>query len=422
MQPGVVINPKGESQPAIGGMPAARWIRTHRQELLNLALTELTHPAASTGEPAHHDADLHWIIGYNIDLFARALEQPSLPVTEDEAAELAASAARRAADGQPVENLMRAYQIGFHTLWRAVLDRAGDGDTSDLLRLTAQMHTHLLEVTTLVLRGFRHETARLSIGERDPRYAVFAALLAGDAPPAAASRAGITLADHYLVCRLHLGIPHESHGADRPLIARHRRANTVQRLLQEHADGHILAVIGGDTGTVLIPVPGTAAQDTARIREALHRLPSALDVNLHVGTAIAAIGEVPDAAAESADVAEIAVATGRPPGVYALPDVLTEYQLTRPGPGHRLLLRQLAPLDEHPEWEETLRTFLRSRCDRRRTAESLHLHPNTVDYRLARVAQACGLDASDPVQRAVAHAALCVRDLATYRTRRAQQT
>lgn len=145
-------------------------------------------------------------------------------------------------------------------------------------------------------------------------------------------------------------------------------------------------------------------------------------MNLHVGTAIAAIGEVPDAAAESADVAEIAVATGRPPGVYALPDVLTEYQLTRPGPGHRLLLRQLAPLDEHPEWEETLRTFLRSRCDRRRTAESLHLHPNTVNYRLARVAQACGLDASDPVQRAVAHAALCVRDLATYRTRRAQQT
>ncbi|WP_406367449.1 PucR family transcriptional regulator [Streptomyces sp. NBC_00645] len=359
-----------------------------------------------------------WIVGYNLDLFIRSLEGPAdRPVTEDDAADLVASAARRAGEGPPVENLMRDYQVGFNVVWQAVLEEVGQADAAGLLRLTAHTHAHLLAVTTLVLRGYHHESARLSIGERDARYAVYAALVAGDDPATAAAWAGLTLAEHYLVLSLHLAGSPATDGDDRPLVTRHRRANTIQRVLAEHTDGDVLAGIGDPTATALVPVRAGAADGGVDAFRGLQHLIDVLDVDLHVGAALVAAADIPAAVAQSADVCEIAVATRRPPGVYHLEDVLVEYQLTRPGPALQLLLDRLAPFDRHPDWEETLRVYLRHRCDRRLTAAELHLHPNSVDYRLSRLADACGFDATDPAQRAVAHTALCVRDVTAHRAR-----
>ncbi|MGY1681977.1 helix-turn-helix domain-containing protein [Geodermatophilus sp. SYSU D01176] len=64
-----------------------------------------------------------------------------------------------------------------------------------------------------------------------------------------------------------------------------------------------------------------------------------------------------------------------------------------------------------------MRALLASGHDRRRTAEALHVHPNTVDYRLGRIARACGIDPADPAGRPAALAALAVRDLERHRAR-----
>ncbi|WP_406016144.1 helix-turn-helix domain-containing protein [Streptomyces sp. NBC_00984] len=40
--------------------------------------------------------------------------------------------------------------------------------------------------------------------------------------------------------------------------------------------------------------------------------------------------------------------------------------------------------------------------------------PNTVDYRLGRIARLCGIDAADPAERLTASAALYARDRAGY--------
>ncbi len=394
----------------IAGTPAAQWIQDRRRQLVERVLARL---AGSSP-----DADLAWIVGYNIDLFVRSLQNPEdRPVTEEDAADLVASAARRASEGQPVENLMRDYQLGFNAVWEAVLDEVGSQDAAGLLRLTARTHAHLLAVTTLVLRGYHHEAARLSTGERDARYGVFAALLAGEDPETSARRAGLTLAERYLVLCLHLTGPVTGE-ADPPLVVHHRRANTIQRVLSEHSDGGVLALIGDPTATVLIPLPGHTSGAADRAHAGLQRLIGVLDVDVHVGATLAVTADIPSAAAQSAEIAEIAVATHRPAGIYHLADLLIEYQLTRPGPAFQLLLQRLAPLDEHPDWEQTLRAYLRHGCDRRLTADELHLHPNSVDYRLARLAGACGFDATDPAQRALAHTALCVRDMARHRSGR----
>jgi DNA-binding PucR family transcriptional regulator len=58
-----------------------------------------------------------------------------------------------------------------------------------------------------------------------------------------------------------------------------------------------------------------------------------------------------------------------------------------------------------------VRIFLEEQHDRRRTARRLALHPNTVDNRLARVAELTGLDPSTPRGVTLLVTALALRDL-----------
>jgi sugar diacid utilization regulator len=75
-----------------------------------------------------------------------------------------------------------------------------------------------------------------------------------------------------------------------------------------------------------------------------------------------------------------------PPGLYRLDDVALEFQLSQPGPARAKLAALLDPLRENPELLTTLRTYFHSGLSRRRAAAQLHLHPNSVDYRLRKIA------------------------------------
>ncbi|WP_169733876.1 PucR family transcriptional regulator, partial [Crossiella equi] len=114
------------------------------------------------------------------------------------------------------------------------------------------------------------------------------------------------------------------------------------------------------------------------------------------------------AAQTAQEVLRVAGAFGRPPGVYRLADVLLEYQMSRPGEALDGLARLLAPLDGSPELEQTLEVYLR-RGGRRPTASELHVHPNTVDYRLRRVLELTGLDATRISEIGLIKAALAAR-------------
>ena len=58
----------------------------------------------------------------------------------------------------------------------------------------------------------------------------------------------------------------------------------------------------------------------------------------------------------------------------------------------------LAPLseDDHGELAQTLQTFLRCRFDRTATSAALHVHRNTLAYRLGRIEEITGLDLGSP--------------------------
>lgn len=72
----------------------------------------------------------------------------------------------------------------------------------------------------------------------------------------------------------------------------------------------------------------------------------------------------------------------------------------------------LVPLAGNPELLETLVVFLRL-GGRRPTATELHVHPNTVDYRLRRVQALTGLDANRPSDISMLEAAIAARRFST---------
>ncbi len=112
---------------------------------------------------------------------------------------------------------------------------------------------------------------------------------------------------------------------------------------------------------------------------------------------------------QAAEILELVVALGKPPALYQLTDVLLEYQLTRPSAAREELGRLLKPLERHPDLLSTVETYLRLGLDRRRTAATLHLHPNTVDYRVRRSVALTGLDPANPQQLQRIGAALVIR-------------
>lgn len=101
--------------------------------------------------------------------------------------------------------------------------------------------------------------------------------------------------------------------------------------------------------------------------------------------------EIAAAADEARELALLALRLGRAPGAYRLSDLLLEYQITRPGRARDLLAATVQPLAAHPHLQQALSAYLQHEHGRQLAAKSLHVHPNTLDYRLRRVAELTGL-------------------------------
>jgi DNA-binding PucR family transcriptional regulator len=107
-------------------------------------------------------------------------------------------------------------------------------------------------------------------------------------------------------------------------------------------------------------------------------------------------------------VAELAEATGLrgrvDPHLFALELLL----LAAPRHAAAIADRVLGPLQtaeagRSTELLSTLEQLVACALDRRRTADALHVHPNTLDYRLKRIRELTALDLRNPQ-----HAALVV--------------
>jgi hypothetical protein len=354
------------------------------------------------------DGDIAGITRQAVRAFARSLREDR----ELDAAELrqiGASAVRRAEEGFPLEAVLTAYHAGAREIFAVGSAGSGSTDVADLLEVADRVLAFAGTVTGAVTRGYLEEL-RTKVGqEHTARRTLLSVLVDGGPVDVVARSAGITLPARYLVLSVELG-PHADEaapGVDAGIAVRRKLRRFLAAFERCCGDG-VLASLDGPGGLVLLPLAGRPP-DSPDWHELLGEAGRAAGVDVLAAAETAAPPEVREAAAQTGEVLDVLRWFGRPPGLYRLDDVLVEYQLTRPGAARDRLAAILAPLQVHPELIETLETYLALETNRRRTATRLHVHPNTVDYRLRRVRDLTGADPLHPAGLPRLIAALAAR-------------
>ncbi|MEV0075341.1 helix-turn-helix domain-containing protein [Nocardia neocaledoniensis] len=236
---------------------------------------------------------------------------------------------------------------------------------------------------------------------------VAAALLRGEASKVLGQCHQIGVAEAYAILALHFpGRRGRPPGAPRGLTE-----PTVARLYSElrRRFGPSALALLGETGTTIL-IPDTAFDGFASIAGYVETLRTA-DGDVPTGVTMRApTHELPLIAEQVHAALDVVTRLGMTGRLHRFSDIAVEYQLTRPGPGRDALATLLDPLEDHPDLLETLRTYVECSLDRRRTARKLHLHPNSVDYRLKRVFRLTGFDIADPTGLWNLRSALVIRD------------
>ncbi|MCA1712554.1 MAG: helix-turn-helix domain-containing protein [Actinobacteria bacterium] len=357
------------------------------------------------------DGEILEICKDNLRAFFATLQEERLP-TEAELAEPRGSAARRAQERVPLDAVLQAYHIGGRIGWAALVAEAKPAETQQLIAAADRVQIYIQAVTGAVATAYLEEQQAISGEERDVRRALAAALMSGQPADALAARAGIDLAQRWAVLTVELAEHDDEKAAGvAGAVAARRKVRRVQACLDEHAGSPVLGLLDAAGGTVFLPDEESAAETLPGLVE---KLQAAAGTPVRAGAACSdATGGLASASAQARDVLRLAVRLHRPPGLYLLRDVLLEYQLTHPSDAGAELLVLLDPLERNPDLLLTLDAYLAEDLDRRRTAAALHVHPNTLDYRLKRIVELTGLEPTTTAGLQLLAAASLVRRLTT---------
>ncbi|MFJ4712397.1 PucR family transcriptional regulator [Streptomyces sp. NPDC088785] len=393
----------------VAGVPAAARLRARVPALTRRVVTRLRSELPVYAElPGEEIAgDIADIVQYTLRLLADVIEHRR-PATDAELAQQRDSAAQRAEEGVPLDAILTAYQIGTAMCWSELSQDARPAELPDLKEAVDRIMVLQQQVTSAVSRAYLQARAILDSQEHGGRHALLAALLAGDA----GERPGVQRpAARYAALTLRLGThPDETLPGPGAGVAARRKIRRVRAALDAFGAGTgepALTSLDGSGGTALLPLADTPPWSA--LCALIDAVSGAAGVPVTAAAAVAEPAEVAAAVAENTEIVDLVERTGRGPGLYRLADVLLDYQLSRPSVALEGLARLLRPLDGKPELLRTLETYLRHGLDRRGCAAALHIHPNTVDYRIRRIARLTGLSPGRPADLQHLTAALVAR-------------
>ncbi|MEW1737398.1 PucR family transcriptional regulator [Nocardia beijingensis] len=307
---------------------------------------------------------------------------------------LRTAAAGWARKGIPIDDILHAIHAGFKFGLGMLLADRDASDRAHLVTGTAVTLELLNLITATVSKAYVRECKAVAAEDHTAMHTLTSALLGGHATSMMARECGIPVAEEYFVLAVALPAhPDESlPQLDSRVVAR-RKLRRLQSGLADLFDGRALSLLSVDGGTILIPTAQVSALDLDSV---VDKLSAAARVPVTAAVVTAGPRQVSAAAAQAHELLDTVEQLGHGPGLYRFTELALQYQLTRPGIGRDVLGTQVAPLMEHPDLLETLRIHIDNDLNRQRTARQLHVHPNTVDYRLRRIAQLTGLDPADP--------------------------
>ncbi|MEU1288455.1 helix-turn-helix domain-containing protein [Kitasatospora sp. NPDC005856] len=405
--------------PVIGGIPADQRLLGGARELAETVVAALVERV-----PAYRRMPREQLTGEltrDTERRVRALAltvRTGIPAPADEFTAVREAAARRAEEGLPLDAVLLAHHLGLEVCWEFATRYARDGDAADLLVLNRLLLDQLRQAATAAGAGYLDGRRPAADRRGAARHSLLGALLAGTPADEAAGRAGLRLPTGYAVLCLSIADhPDERSPEVDPGIAARRKLRRFEAELDHRTRQSALTALTSTGGLALIPFgpssgPGQDDTDAAPwplLATTLAAAARAAGAPVLAGAASAAPVEVPGAAALAYEVLDVARAFGRPPGLHRLDDILLEYQLTRASQARSRLAALLEPLADSGELLITLRTHLAGGLNRRHTASALHLHPNTVDYRLRRIAALTGLDPTRPADVPRITAAIAAR-------------
>lgn len=305
----------------------------------------------------------------------------------DYAGQLAEAARRWAQDDLSLDVVH-----SLHATLRDVLNRIGAGDTGvapghyEVVVAAAKLVAELIDtVSTEVMGACSRQFDRTGDG-RGPHDAAVSALLRGDPLSEIRTRYGLAIADDYRVLAF-AAQPTAHSGDDDPASS---PVTLLRDALADRTGGAALSAMSATGGTILLPDTTVAPRSVEHLVAEIGRAARMFVTATLVDTPVADIAGAAERAHELLDIVQ---RLELPRGLYGFEELALEYQLTRPGPAQAHLSALLAPLADHPELLRTLRCHIASDLHRRRTGEAMHLHPNTVDYRLRRIAELTGFHA-----------------------------
>lgn len=393
----------------IAGRPVAGHLRARVPSLTRQVVDRLRTELPVYAELPHEEVagDIADIVQHNLRLFADVVEHRGR-IDDDRFAVQRDSAAQRAEEGVPLDAILSAYHLGTEMSWNEITADAGPADLADLQETLAHLMAFQRRLISTVTAAYLETRQDLDVQQHHDRHSLMTALLAGEVPGRPAHPAGARPSPLYVVMTLTLSRhPDETVPGPRARVAARRKIRRVQSAFDRFAGEPALTALDGLGGTALLPVDAPPAWED--LRDLVTRTALSADVAITAAASVAEPAGVRSAVTQNTEIVDLVTRTGRTPGLYRLADVLLDYQLSRPGEALTELASLLQPLEPKPELLQTLETYLRHDLDRRRTATALHVHPNTVDYRIRRITQLVGLSPGRATDLPRINAALVAR-------------
>lgn len=304
------------------------------------------------------------------------------------------AAAGWAREGVPIDTIHHAVHEGFRLGLDLVVSQATVTDYSALVDGAKLVVEMLDKMTVCISMAYVRELRSVVNEHHTAVHTLTSALLGGHSTSTMARECGIEIAPAYIVLAVAIPAhPDESVPAlDGKVVAR-RKLRRVQAELATRCTDAALSLLSVDGGTVLLPAETLGTEE---LDELIPQLSRAAQVPISAAMVETPTADIPAAADQAHELLDMVQRLECVPGLYRFDDMALEYQLTRPGPGREYLGSLLEPLDDHPELLETLQRHISNNLNRQRTARLMHIHTNTIDYRLKRVAQLTGFDPTQP--------------------------
>ena len=302
------------------------------------------------------------------------------------------AAARRVSQGIPLDAFLQAFRLGHRTVWDAIvrLAPATEAGRQAALTLARPAMQYIDVVSTHVAESYLNEERRLLATADRERRDLLENLLAGRLPADArlpAVAAGIASHEELIVVVAHVlsdgpADPNDLH-----------RAADVFGAQSAGPEAEPLVVVRQGEIVAVIPAGDQQPDPLARYRGAQDMLAERRAIRTRIGVS-AGVAGLEGVARGYAEARQALLRTSDESPLVALEDLSTfDYVVATADPAAWQVARRTADaLASAGALSDTVMAYVDSDLDVAAAARRLDVHPNTVRYRLRRVAELTGRD------------------------------